>query len=180
MARKHKRIGSGFPSKSNRKVASKTRKPRKAASSTGKIKATRKEVDGIQFKSALEVFTYRKLKEAGLQTAYEEHTFTLLDGFVYPETCIESRKSPDFEDKKDSKLRPITYTPDFVGTYPDGSLMWVIECKGFANDRFPNTWKTFKVHLINTGQVCPLFLPKNQKQVLEVIEHLKERFLSES
>lgn len=179
MARKHKRIGSGFPSKSNRKVVSKTRKPKpKTSTSTGKIRATKKEVDGIQFKSALEAFTYRKLKEAGLQTAYEEHTFTLLDSFVYPETCIESRKSPDFEDKKDSKIRPITYTPDFVGVNPDGSLQWVIECKGFANDRFPNTWKNFKKHLINIGQVCPLFLPKNQKQVLEVIDHLKERFLS--
>ncbi len=79
-----------------------------------------------------------------------------------------------YADKSKDKIRGISYTPDFVSHDADGKLLWVIECKGFANDRFPNTWKNFKKHLIDTDSVCPLFLPKDQKQVLQVIQLISE------
>jgi hypothetical protein len=162
MARKNQRVRSGLSSKSRSKV------------NKGKIKNARgKEVDGIKFKSMLEVFTYKKLKEAFLTFEYEKTTFKLMEGFIYPEVCYESKKTPQFEVKEFPKVRDITYTPDFIGKDEEGNIIWVIECKGFANDRFPNTWKTFKKHLVETGQVCPLFLPKNQKQVLQCIEVIK-------
>jgi hypothetical protein len=163
MARKNQRVRSGLSSKSRSKVSK----------SKGRIQSKGKEIDGIKFKSMLEVFTYKKLKEAYISLEYEQTTFRLMEGFYYPAMCIESRKGPEFEDKNGTKVRDITYTPDFIGRDESGKILWVIECKGFANDRFPNTWKNFKKHLIETGQVCPLFLPKNQKQVLQVIEIIK-------
>lgn len=145
------------------------RPKKKTTGAKGKIKAHAKVVDGIQFKSMLEVFTYRKLKELGLNFEYEETTFSIMDSFHYPDVSWENRSNGDFEDKGNKTVRGITYTPDFIG-YDDNHIMtWVIECKGFANDRFPNTWKMFKALLIKTNNVVPLYLPKNQKQVLEVI-----------
>ena len=136
----------------------------------GKIQARQKEVDGIKFKSMLEVFTYKKLKELGVDFTYEEHSYQLTEGFHYPAPIYETKGTcKEFVDKSKDKIRGISYTPDFVGHDADGKLLWVIECKGFANDRFPNTWKNFKKHLIDTDSVCPLFLPKDQKQVLQVI-----------
>jgi hypothetical protein len=56
-------------------------------------------------------------------------------------------------------------------TYED--IEWIIECKGFANERFPNVWKMFKFMLSQTHDVPPmLFMPRNQKQVLSIIERL--------
>jgi hypothetical protein len=140
--------------------------------SRGKIKATQKVVDGIQFKSMLEVFTYRKLLEYELRFEYEQKKFVIMQGFEYPECSWETKPSGDYEDKGHGKVRDITYTPDFVGYDDKGKIKWVIECKGFANDRFPNTWKLFKQTLIREGTPVPLYLPKNQKQVLESIEKI--------
>ncbi len=166
MARKNKRVRSGVLPKS---------KTSKSRASKIKINAVKKVVDGIQFKSMLEVFTYRKLKEAGISFTYEEDSFTIMAGFHYPESTFESRKtSTELEDKSKAKVRDITYTPDFIGRDKDGKILWVIECKGFANERFPNTWKLFKKYLIDTSQVCPLYLPKNQGQVLKVIDLVTE------
>ena len=69
-----------------------------------------------------------------------------------------------------TKVRAITYTPDFVD--PQGQ--WIIEVKGFANDVFPLKWKMFKQHIMQNGLEYKLFLPKNQKQVLETVELIKE------
>jgi hypothetical protein len=139
----------------------------------GKIKSRSKEVDGIKFKSMLEVFCYKKLKEAKLEFEYEEHVWNLMEGFNYPAMSFENRSNGAFEDRSKDKVRAITYTPDFV-CMKDGKPVWVIECKGFANDRFPNTWKNFKRKLIEDGTPCPLFVPKNQKQILEVIKLITE------
>jgi hypothetical protein len=95
-----------------------------------------------------------------------------MQGFDYPQCSWETLPSGEYKDKGNGKVRDITYTPDFVGYDSKGKLKWVIECKGFANERFPNTWKLFKQTLIREGTVIPLYLPKNQKQVLETIEKI--------
>jgi len=74
-----------------------------------------------------------------------------MQGFDYPECSWEDKPSTGYEDKGNGKVRDITYTPDFVGYDAKGKIKWVIECKGFANDRFPNTWKLFKQTLIREG-----------------------------
>lgn len=141
--------------------------------STGKIKSTKTQIDGIKFASQLEAFAYKKLKEAGLDFDYEPRSYEIFPKFVYPgETWEQVGKKPDLENKELKTILPITYTPDFVAK--DGS--WVIECKGFANDRFPYVWKMFKHKLIrdNKGGLPALFVPKNQKQILFCIQRILE------
>jgi len=139
--------------------------------STGKIKANKTQIDGIKFASQLEAFTYKQLKLAGLEFDYEPRSYEIYPKFVYPgETWEQVGKKPDLENKELKTILPITYTPDFVAK--DES--WVIECKGFANDRFPYVWKMFK-HRLTKGKKMPaLFVPKNQKQVLFSIQRILE------
>lgn len=115
--------------------------------------ATPLEIDGIQFKSKLEAFCYRHLKENNIIAAYEGNTFTLIPAFEY----------------NGEKVRACTYTPDFVGE------TFVIEVKGFANDVFPIKNKMFKKHLLDSNIIFDLYLPKNQKEVLAVIQLIKDK-----
>tara|TARA_R110002012_G_scaffold1863_3_gene8974 strand:+ start:4107 stop:4565 length:459 start_codon:yes stop_codon:yes gene_type:complete len=131
--------------------------------------AVSKVYKGIKFRSKLELFTYMKLEEADIKSLYEKKKFVLMEGFRFPNRCVEPHKSKGYIDMT-AKIRDITYTPDFVD--PNGK--WIIEVKGFANDVFPIKWKLFKNYLMEGGHDYVLFLPKNQKQVLETIELIKE------
>ena len=131
--------------------------------------AVSKVYKGIKFRSKLELFTYRKLEEAKIKSLYEKKKFVLMQGFHFGNRCVEPHKSKGYIDIT-TKIRDITYTPDFVD--PNGK--WIIEVKGYANDVFPIKWKLFKHHLMDHGYDYVLFLPKNQKQVLETIELIKE------
>ena len=130
--------------------------------------ATAAVYKGLKFRSKLELFTYKKLEDAGITALYEKRKFELLEGFHFPHTCVEPNTHKEFVDNT-TKVRAITYTPDFVD--PQGQ--WIIEVKGFANDVFPLKWKMFKQHIMQNGLEYKLFLPKNQKQVLETIELIK-------
>ena len=110
--------------------------------------AVSNEYDGIKFRSRLETYTYKQLKLHKIDADYEQIKFTLQDSFRY----------------KGELVRAIGYTPDFVGDE------FVIECKGFANESFPLKWKMFKHFLFNNGLDFDLYLPRNQKQVDEVIQ----------
>lgn len=122
--------------------------------------ATRVEYDGIKFRSKLELFTYKELKKNNISFEYEKKTFVLMDKF----------------ELSGEKIRPITYTPDF--TSGDIST-WVIECKGFSNDVWPLKWKLFKRHLYTISLITKkspdLYIVKNQKEVIEVIQKIKEK-----
>ena len=117
------------------------------------IKADSSEYDGIKFRSKLEVYCYKKLKENNIKAEYESTTFTILDKFTYNEESI----------------RQMTYTPDFVGKD------FIIECKGFANFSFPLRWKIFKSYLFRNKFKFDLYLPHNHKEVDETIIRIKER-----
>lgn len=119
----------------------------------GNVKLTYK---GIKFNSKLEVFMYKQLELLKTPFKYEGKSYTVFPGFTY----------------QDEKVRPITYKPDFrLDKYPV-----IIETKGRMNDSFPLRFKLFKKSLIEDDDVCDLFLPKNQKQCLEVIKTIKERY----
>ena len=112
--------------------------------------ATPNTFDGITFKSKLESYCYQRLKENGLVADYEKTTFTILDAFQY----------------LTEKIRPISYTPDFVGG------TFIIECKGFANDSFPLRWKLFK-HFLWRNKLCyDLYVPRTKKDVDDTIEKI--------
>ena len=134
-----------------------------------KVKNAKKSTyDGKDFKSNLELHCYKGLKTAGIKVDYEDTTFTIFDPLVYPQACYDGTTRKLYN--KGSKIRAITYTPDFVD--PNGK--WIIETKGYANESFPLRWKLFKKHLKDTQKQYVLFLPRNKKQVDEVIDLIKQ------
>lgn len=137
--------------------------------SRSKVKNVKKQTyDGIEFQSRLELYCYKSLEAAKIPVEYEETTFTIFPATVYPQACYEGTTKKLYN--KGSKIRPITYTPDFVD--PNGK--WVIETKGYANESFPLRWKLFKKHLKETNKQYVLFMPRNKGQVDEVIELIKQ------
>ena len=113
------------------------------------------EVDGIKFRSKLEAYTYRQLKDNNIFAEYEKHSFELL-----PEIQFE------FNDKKTNRVLSLNYTPDFVGED------FIIECKGHPNERFPIVWKLFKHYLLNVDARVQLYLVRTIKQVDNMIKDI--------
>jgi hypothetical protein len=135
-------------------------------------------LDGIKFKSKLESHCYKKLKEANLQFQYEEVKYELIPGFTFENDSYElfKKKGERYFGPQNNKIRPITYTPDFVGLYPGTLKVFIIETKGNPNDAFPLRWKLFKRHLQNSKQDADLYMPRNQKQTELVIELILKRY----
>ena len=125
---------------------------RKRTKKEGKVKnATPTQVDGIKFRSKLEAYTYKKLKEAKILAQYEQHRYMLLPSFI-------------FENKT---VRAITYLPDFVGDN------FIIECKGYPNDSWAIREKLFKYYLTNNLPTYKFYIVHNQKEVDELVKKLK-------
>lgn len=116
--------------------------------------ATPNEYDGIKFRSKLETYTYKKLKEAHVFAEYEPTHFELIPKFEY----------------QGEKVRAMTYLPDFVGKD------FIIECKGLIGDSFPLRWKIFKYTLLKNNSNYRLFIVRNQKQVDELVNKLKQEY----
>lgn len=127
------------------------RKLRKKKS--GKVRNVQPNIhDGIKFRSKLETYTYKKLKEANIEADYESTHFELIPKFEY----------------NTEKVRAMTYLPDFVGKD------FIIECKGLMGDSFPLRWKIFKYVLKQKGLKYKLYLVRNQKDVDVMIDELKQ------
>ena len=114
--------------------------------------------DNVKFRSKLETYTYKKLKEAQINAEYEQHRFELLPAFTF----------------LGKKIRPITYLPDFVGD------TFIIECKGFGNDTWPIREKLFKYKLFITNDTRQFYVVKNQKEVDNCINQIKNDYESNS
>ena len=118
----------------------------------GRVKNAQPNIyNGIKFRSKLETYTYKKLKEAKIFAEYEPTHFELIPKFEY----------------QGEKVRAMTYLPDFVGKD------FIIECKGLIGDSFPLRWKIFKYTLMKQNSHYKLYLVRNQKQVDELIKKLK-------
>lgn len=122
--------------------------------------------DGIAFKSGLEKYMYKALKDAGISAEYEKYTFELLPSFTFLNDCIErqSNSKGDFINRGNKKVLNLKYTPDFVGD------VFIIETKGRANDSFPLRWKMFKKWMVDNGDNRTLYKPQNQKECDKTIE----------
>lgn len=133
--------------------------------------ATLCEYDGIKFKSKLELFCYRKLKEIVLDPGYESWKEVLMDGF-YPEltTIYEPNGDKDLV-LNGKKVRDITYTPDFFFEI-NGKAVF-IDTKGRANDAYPLKKKMFLKNNERSNIPVFFFEPHNQRQVLQCIEIIK-------
>lgn len=130
----------------------KRRKTKKSKPSNNRG-GTKVEYDGIIFDSKLELYCYKQLKENKIKATYEGKTFTIMDAFTY----------------NDEKIRKAVYTPDFVGD------KFIIECKGHPNGAWPYRWKMFKYYLYRNNINIDLYIPRNKKQVDEVIENILRR-----
>ena len=135
--------------------------------------ATILEYHGITFKSKLELHCYKKLKEANIKFQYEKVKYELMPAFKFENESYElyKKKGERYFGPQRPGIRAITYTPDFVGTYRGHKF--VIETKGNPNDAFPLRWKLFKKHLYDTKNNAVLYMPRNQKQIDEVVELIK-------
>lgn len=130
---------------------------KKVKSSKSKVRnATPVIQDGIRFRSKFELFTYNALKEANIEAEYEPTHYTLVPKFEY----------------NGEKIRPMTYLPDFVSE----KHQFIIECKGVLGDAFPLRWKLFKYTLRLLNKKYNLYLVRNQKQVIELINKLKDDY----
>lgn len=121
----------------------------------GKIRnATPTEYDGIKFRSKLEMYTYKKLREAKINADYEQHRFELLPAFV----ALSGKK-----------YRAMTYLPDFVGKD------FIIECKGFPNESWPLRKKLFEYALVRDNLKYDFYEVHTQKEVDALVLNLKEK-----
>ena len=121
----------------------------------GKVRnATPTEYDGIKFRSKLEVYTYKNLREAGISADYEQHRFELLPAFV----ALSGKK-----------YRAMTYLPDFVGKD------FIIECKGFPNESWPLRKKLFEYALVRNNLQYNFYEVHTQKEVDALVLNLKTK-----
>jgi hypothetical protein len=133
------------------------------------------KVDGIEFQSKLESHMYLLLKAHKIDSGYESTKFTIIDGFMADFSSYEKTPTKKFlHDRGHKKILPITYTPDFVDT--QNPPRYIIECKGNPNERFPLVWKLFKRYIKINDWGTDLFVPRNQKDCLEVIKIIKEKY----
>ena len=135
--------------------------------------ATVLEYYGITFKSKLELHCYKKLKEANLKFQYETVRYELVPSFKFENPSYElfKKKGERYFGPQNNNIRAITYTPDFVGTH--NKKLFIIETKGNPNDAFPIRWKLFKKYLHDKNIECFVYMPRNLKQVDEVVELVK-------
>ena len=141
---------------------------RKRHKKRGPVRSKKVMLDGITFASGLEKYMYLALKKAKIKADYEGETFTLIDGFEFETTSYErqSNGKGEFKNRVDKKILPIRYTPDFVSL----RNLFIIECKGRANESFPMRWKLFKRFINRCYPHVTLYKPQNQKECDRVIE----------
>lgn len=108
-------------------------------------------IDGIEFKSPLEGYTYLAFKEANIPVQYESSHFELMPKFEY----------------MGKHYRNIKYTPDFVGED------FVCECKGRVQRDFPLRWKMFLYKFKQEGLERKSYIVHNHKEVDAMIQELK-------
>ena len=136
-----------------------------------KIKNARESVfNGITFKSKLEESFYKTLKAANLDPDYELMKFILIDGFRPTVPFYNRSKSKVFRLDM-SKVRDITYTPDFTLLYND--ILFIIEAKGIENDTYPLKKKLFRRLLESMKVPCVYFEVHTKRELLEVIKIIK-------
>jgi hypothetical protein len=116
--------------------------------------------DGIAFKSGLEKYMYKALKDNKIDTAYESQTFELVNNFEFPNDCFERQANGKggFSNRGNKKVLNIKYTPDFIG------YDYIIETKGRANESFPLRWKLFKKWLHDNKDTRTIYKPQTQDQ----------------
>lgn len=132
------------------------------------------EYDGIQFDSKQEVSVYKHLKEEGFEVLREPVKYIIWEGYRPTVPFYNRSKKTRMLDLEMSKLRDITYTPDFQFSYAGYTV--IIEVKGKENDVFPIKKKLFRKMLESYKKVLYFELGtiRQLKQAIEIIKQLKD------
>jgi len=148
-----------------------TEQMKRKSKKRGPVQAKKITYDGIKFASGLERYTYMALKKEKLFEMYEGETYTIIEGFDFPNESYEKQSNGkgDYTNRGGKKVLGIKYTPDFTGKD------YIIECKGRANESFPIRWKLFKSWLTKNNIGKTLYKPQNQKEVDRTIQIIKEK-----
>ena len=114
----------------------------------GPVRAKKKVVDGIEFKSGLEAYMYKALKEAGIQAEYEGVKYELTPSFDFNNNSYERQGNGkgEYKNRGGKKILKISYTHDFTGRG------LIITCKGRENESFTIRWKLLKKQ--DSARVC--------------------------
>lgn len=154
-----------------------TRKTKRGYNAQTNAKVVKKR--GNIFKSGLELTMFELLKDAGISFSYEKHKYSIDKGFKYTGESYEKfmNGKGDFKDRGKKIYKDSVYTPDFTNKLADSGegLQWVIETKGRAMPDFSRTWRLFKKYIAGIPQEVILFVPRNKKDCIKVVEILKER-----
>ena len=123
-----------------------------------------KNITDSEYRSQLERYAARRLKEENIEFCYECWQVPLLEAVkVAPVSYEKSGK----KFKEITSIRAMTYNPDFIG------FNWIIETKGKRLPDFVIKWKLFKKYLFDNQKKYTLFMPTNQKEVEQCIEIIK-------
>ena len=137
-----------------------------------KIKnAKSKTFDGIKFKSLLEISVYKALTQAGFKPRYEKQKFIIWKGFKPSVPFYNRNKRKNTFEIEKTKIRDITYTPDFTFKYKN--YLIIIEAKGIENDTFPIKKKLFRSLLETLKEKALYFEVYNKAHILKTIEIIK-------
>jgi hypothetical protein len=120
-----------------------------------KVNSNKTTYNGIKFASGLEVYAYKLIVDAKLESnlLYESKTFEIVESFEY--------------DGK--KYRNIKITPDFV----DEKNKIIFEVKGRANESFPLRWKLMKKYFHDINENWKVYIGVgNQKNVKEELNKM--------
>lgn len=138
-----------------------------------KIKnATPTVYNNIKFKSLIEVMIYRTLLDNGFDPKYEEFHYTLWSGNK-PTVPFYTKSKKEILKLDSTKLRDITYTPDFYLEYKGMKI--IIEAKGQVNDVFPVKFKMFRqlIESYPDHDKYIIFEIFSKRQLLEAIKLIK-------
>lgn len=140
---------------------------RKKGTSIVRSKKKKPEYNGITFDSNLEVVMYKLLESSDISFEYTPKSFTLIEGFLFDNDSYERRMNgkDEFKNRGHSKVRPMTYKPDFIV----GDEDFIVEVKGWANETFPIRWKLFKEKLFKEKSKSVLMKPQTQKECQECL-----------
>ena len=125
------------------------------------------EYDGVTFRSNLEIFAYKALKEAKIKFEYEKTSYLLQEGFTFPNSTYQKVGKSGMKYAEKTSIRKITHTPDFK------CANWVLETKGFLRQSNANIIKMFKYHILKNKLKLSYFMAHNQTQINECIKLIK-------
>lgn len=137
---------------------------------TGAINHVKSNYDGKEFKSKLELFCYKLLKDSGLDFSYEGESFVLEQSFSH-NGRYGKKGTKDFNIKDKQHVREITYTPDFVSH----KHRFIIETKGFVPSQhsFHIRFKLFLKYLSNNSMGdYAIYIPRNQGDCKAVVNDI--------